>query len=84
VFAKAVLTGVPLLALAAWFALKGGAFMDPILSLPAVYKVLSLGIAGLVLAISLSASVHLVVKAFSYGRFAQDDLPQPGAPAKKA
>ena len=84
VFVKGLIAASPILALIAWFGVKGGAFLDPVLSLSAIYKFAALGVGGIVLAFSLCAGVHLIVKAFAFGRFAQDEVAPGIISGKKA
>ena len=73
-FIKGLLYGSPILALGVWFAIKGGAFLAAVNGLSTMGMVIAYGAGSLILAISLCMSVHLVVKAFEYGRFSQDQL----------
>lgn len=72
-FLKGLAWGMPLIALVAWYAKAGGAFLDPVNNLGTVARMTAYGLGSLVLGICMCVSVHLVVKAFEYGRFAQDE-----------
>ncbi len=72
-FLKGVLWGLPILALAAWFVKAGGAFLDPVNNLGTVARMIAYGLGSLVIGISMCVSVHLIVKAFEFGRFKQDE-----------
>lgn len=72
-FIKGVVWGIPLIALAGWFAKAGGAFLDPVNNLGTVARMIAYGMGTLVLGICMCVSVHLIVKAFEFGRFKQDE-----------
>ncbi len=72
-FLKGLAWGLPLIALVAWYAKARGAFLDPVNNMGTVARMIAYGLGSLVLGICVCVSVHLIVKAFEYGRFAQDE-----------